>query len=375
MKRIVFVFTVFAFLLAACAPAQTPRAQVALATATLEISKPTVTVVATRKSSATNVPTKTRMPTLTALPTRTRTPTPTATATNTSTPRPTATATAMGTAISLGPTLIPTPEITPMSMTLLHINDVAGFPDEIFKDPTEVFGKPPFSLQVGDYYVERSPDIKPSTLIERLPNYPGFQGAVVHVKINNDKREVSMQHANIGVNRLADRQFEGAWAYEVSILVLHAPTTLVDSGWMGDPISPLTSVLMHPTADFAQFRAAGGVTLVTDGNGKYYVQQYRVNHGDPGVTPNRERRVPFQIGVKQGIRTELFYDSQNNNKPSIRSFVITYTDKAPKYTYIGTMPLDTDIQTIKGDITWLGAYVSNQVLQYEVIAGEGKVFK
>ncbi len=124
-----------------------------------------------------------------------------------------------------------------------------------------------------------------------------------------------------------------------------------------------------------KFRTAGRIRLLSDGDGEYYVGMYRVNPGDPGNTVDY-RRVPFELGVKQGLREEPFYDSENGNQSTMRAFLIRFRpDGQKEYVFTGQLPLALDLATIRGEITWLGVYVGQYVTGCEVVEGEGKVFR
>lgn len=265
-------------------------------------------------------------------------------------------------------------------MKVWHSIDIGAYPDILFNQRTY--------LQVSDdYFQSTNPDIGPDTLIERLPSYPGFEGPVIHVVIGGPPAgSESMQHAHIGTERVRGRQLPGDWGYEVSVKVLKAPTNLSRSVWdvpggKGLVVS-LASLLMHPSADPQQFYAFGGVQLVDrliGGKRKYFISTYTVYHGNLDPDP---RMIPFEIGKKQRLRIEVYYDPDNDDRPTVRGFLQTIDDegRASDWKYIGKKVV-TDLEErkwpIEGDITWVGAYVSRGVERdgYEIVAGEAVVYR
>ena len=103
---------------------------------------------------------------------------------------------------------------------------------------------------------------------------------------------------------------------------------------------------------------------------------YRVNTNRSTTDAEISSPQEVELRVKQSIRLELFYDSNNNNRASIKAFLIKYDDQGNKsYVFIGQTPLANDLTPIKGPITYLGAYVGNPVTDYEIVVGEMKIFR
>ena len=324
-----------------------------------------------RTATQTPIPTAVAIATNTIAHTATATPQPTATATlqPTDTPTSTPTTTPMST---LTPTSTSTP--TPLPMPILHSIDIGGYPRRLFSERTWI--------QVSDNYIQSSsPDLGSNTIVERLPNYPGFNGPVIHVNVNGPPAEGQpLQHAFIETERVRGKQLIGDWGYEVSLNVLKAPINLDLNVWdvaggKGRVIS-LASLLMHPSEDSEQFYAFGGVFLrdrVVNGDRQYFVSMYDVYHGN--ANPDRQVGIPFEIGKKQRLRVEVYYDMENNNRPTIRGFLQTGDGK---WKVIGKRVL-TDLEErkwkIEGDITWVGLYPSRGAEGCEVIAGEAVVYR
>lgn len=338
MKRFAFATIILLGLTISCTPSAMPQPQIALATVTLQ----------PMTATATAIPTDTSTPT--------RTPSPTATPTSTSTP----TVTPLP-----KPTPTPSPVITPLVLASVRNVDINSIPQE-------VFGKDNVWRDVGGYRYSNAGVIGEKTIMERLPAYPGFNGPVVHVKVDSPSPKMENQRPYVAIENL--NTVDGQWAYEVSHLVLAAPSRLVHTGWRDDPIIALTDIGMHRPGHL--YWMVGGVRLLTDNGRDYYVSVYRVNMGDPGNTPS-DRKIPFALGVKQRIRTELFYDQENNNTPSLRAFLVQRNgDSSPTYDFIGKISLDPDIDRISGkDITKLGIYVGRLVTGFEGISGEAQIYR
>ena len=278
------------------------------------------------------------------------------------------------------PTVEPTPTETPTPTpepTLQHFSNsryinVASISNQVFQ-----LDAYPNWLQQGDYVYSHSIDVGSETIVERLSSYPGFEGAVVHTVVNGPPKGEGNQHAFILVERLKNAQIIGAWAIEKSFEVITAPPKLIHSGlgskdYPENPIAMLSSLGMH-LPDY-EFRVVGGTRLISNGDGNYYVALYRVNRDQSNISD--PRKVQIKIGEKYGLREELIYDEQNANKPTIRSFLITFDGNGNKtYTFIGQLPLSDDIIEIKGDMSWLGAYTGYYTKGLEVVEGELEILR
>lgn len=333
MKKIRFTTLIAFALLIACTPAPTTTP---LPTATTAAVLPTATVL----------PANTPTPTLTATPTMTFVPSPTATLTRT--PEPTTTQTKI-------------PEVLPLALSLSRSIDLSEIPQNLL-------GKTNVWIYVGPNVFSNAGVVGERTIMEILPTYPGFDGAVMHVNVLSPSPMDSMQRAYIAIESTVTST--GQWAAEISHLVLQAPRFLVNSGWHKDPMLQLISVGWHPDNNRRIFRMVGGVRLLTNDGINYYVTVYRVNK-DAGVT-NTQYKIPFKLGQKQIIRPELFY---KGDVPYFRAFL---RDSQPNSSnlFIGEIQLDPNInEPIQGDITWVGVYSGQYVTGFEGISGEVKIFK
>lgn len=218
----------------------------------------------------------------------------------------------------------------------------------------------------------------PDTLLERLSSQPDFNGPVIHVVVNRREPAEGMQRPYVVYESVI--QSTGEFAYEASYLMARAPRNLQDSGWHGDPIVILHSLLTHidQTAE-GKYRLYGGVRLYyRPAAGKYYVRVYTGNQpgNGPATTDVEGNLVEFQIGVKQGVRTEIFY---HNGLPTIRSFLVVYSkDGTRSYILIGQGPItDATLKEtpIRGTIVYEGIYASNSVQGLEAFVGEGMIYR
>ncbi len=361
MKRIFYWLVVTAISLSAClytphTPTPTtaftvtpfrPTAAVDAAAATFDAQvAASATALQSTALAPTSVPTKTPKPTNTSKPT--------------DTPAPTETATA---------TAIPEVPIQPLKLFRSINNDII---------PLAVFGRKSPSIEVPPYYYFCCDNsVNPATVVERLPSYDGFQGSVIHSVVKGPSMQDSNQRAYVVVERAQEAQIAGPWAYEESVVVLRAPARLVHTGWQKDPIVMLSSIGMHlPDQKHVM---VGGVRLLSEGGGQYYIGLYRVNSDQTNtVSPIK---VPFKLGVKQGVREELFYNPDNGGKPTIRAFLIEFGSKGEKkYSYLGDLEMRSEVKTIYGDISWQGIYVGQYIGQetsseVEAVEGEAKVFR
>ena len=273
------------------------------------------------------------------------------------------------------PTDTPMPVITPDSELLIKPIYLAV---NIASIPSQSINQTGVSILYGGYYYSRSPDINKNTIVERLSTFDGFDGAVIYADVNGRPRTGGNQRAYVTIEHGGyPQQPEGPWAMEESFNVLKAPSNLKNSGWDQDPIAMLVSIGMHvdATHEDTKFRTAGGIRLYYDG-GKYYISLYRVNTNRSTTDAEISSPQEVELRVKQSIRLELFYDSNNNNRASIKAFLIKYDDQGNKsYVFIGQTPLANDLTPIKGPITYLGAYVGNPVTDYEIVVGEMKIFR
>jgi hypothetical protein len=237
----------------------------------------------------------------------------------------------------------------------------------------DIFRREPQVIDVGDLrYGNNGWVIGEKTIMEPLPSYPGFDGAVVHVKVDSPSPTTGNQRPYVTFESIDN--LPGAWAYEVSHTVLKAPSKLVHTGWQGDPIIQLVAGGYHPNNKKSVYRAFGGVRLLTDNGRDYYVSLYRVN-ADGTNTPNYQK-VPFRLEEKQILRMEIFYDAENNNAPSIRAFLVEPSNGGDRrYVFIGKLPLDKDIPELFGFFTFLGIYTGQNVTGFEGISGEGKIYR
>lgn len=326
MKRIAFASIILLALTISCVPTPTTQPHVALATMTVApTGTPTLTPTQTLSHTAT--------PTFTSIPTVTPSPRPTAT---------------------------PTPAITPLALPLFRNIDVKSIPQQ-------VFGKENVWVLVDGVWYSNAGVVGKDTVLERLPNYPGFDGAVVHVKVDSPSPIDSMQRPYIAVE--GDGSTRGIWAVEKSQIILQAPNQLRNSGWHRHPIVSLISVGWHPNNVRKDFRMVAGIRLLTDDGQEYFVTTYTVNKD--GSTIDGQRKVPYRIKTKQILRTELYYQT---GKPYVRAFIKDGTPNAT-FVYINEMPLDeTGENVIEQYITWLGIYPGRDVTGLEVIEGELKIY-
>ncbi len=295
------------------------------------------------------------------------TPTGEATSTTVSTAVPTITAKPSET-----PTATPTPEVKPLSL-----NSVTEL--KKYKIDASLFNRNQVFYKDGDRYIgNNGGNWGQNTEIERISSFPGFEGPVIHVTANQRQPKEGMQRPYITYEEV--NQNEGEYAYEAFYLIKQAPKNLRDSGWHGDPIVVLQGLLTHVnSSNDGKYRLYGGVRLYYDSSvNRYYTRVYTgLKPGSgPTISDISGNRVEFRIGVKHGVRTELFY---NNGIPSIRAFLITFdADGDKQYILIGQGPItDVDLKAIpiRGTIVMEGVYPSNTVNGLEAYVGEGKVYR